>query len=61
MARQKTFTFRVSRDERRMLESLAQRLERSKSDAVRLLIREAARELVKQQRGKQGVVSNAKH
>lgn len=45
MARIDTFTLRVNSDERRILANLAQRLERSQSDAVRLLIREAAREL----------------
>lgn len=45
MARIDTFTLRVNADERRILNALAQRLERTQSDAVRLLIREAAREL----------------
>ncbi len=40
-----TFTFKVNRDERRMIEGLAARLERSQSDVLRLLVREAAREL----------------
>jgi hypothetical protein len=46
MSRIDTFTFRVNTNERRMLKALAERLQRSQSDAVRLLIREAARELV---------------
>lgn len=45
MSRIVTFTFRVTADERRMLESLAKNLQRSQSDTVRFLIREAAREL----------------
>lgn len=45
MPRYERFTFLVNREERRVLEALAQRLERSQSDAVRLLIREAAREM----------------
>jgi hypothetical protein len=36
-----TFTFRTSEQERRLLEGLAQNLQRSQSDTVRLLIREA--------------------
>ncbi|MCK4314808.1 MAG: hypothetical protein KAX24_03460 [Anaerolineae bacterium] len=36
---------RVNSEERQMLVALAQRLQRSQSDAVRLLIREATREL----------------
>lgn len=40
-----TFAMRVNSEERQMLVALAQRLQRSQSDAVRLLIREATREL----------------
>ncbi len=40
-----TFTFRMNADERRILAVLAEHLQRSRSDAVRLLIRTAAREL----------------
>jgi len=46
MARITTFTLRVNAEERRILASLAARLERSQSDAVRVLIREAARDLL---------------
>jgi hypothetical protein len=35
------FALRISQSERRMLKALANRLQRSQSDAVRLLIREA--------------------
>jgi uncharacterized protein (DUF1778 family) len=49
MARIDTFTLRVNRDERRMLAAVAERLQRTQSDAVRLLIREAARELIAKQ------------
>ena len=45
MARQDFFTLRVNQAERRMLENLAERLQRTQSDAVRLLIREAAQQL----------------
>jgi hypothetical protein len=45
MARYERFTFLCDITERRLLASLAEHLERSQSDAVRLLIREAARGL----------------
>lgn len=45
MARIDTFTFKVNRDERLLIERLAQRLQRTQSDAMRFLIREAARAL----------------
>ncbi len=45
MARPDTFTFRINQAERGLLERLAQRLQRSQSDALRWLIREAVREL----------------
>jgi hypothetical protein len=40
-----TFAMRVNAEERHMLVALAERLQRSQSDTVRLLIRQAAREL----------------
>ena len=40
-----TFAMRVNAEERRMLVALAQRLQRSQGDVVRLLVREATREL----------------
>jgi hypothetical protein len=40
-----TFTFRVSQAERRLIEVVAQQLDRTESDAVRYLLREKAREL----------------
>ncbi len=46
MPRRDTFTFRVNADERQLIAALADRLQRSQSDAVRLLIREAAHELL---------------
>jgi hypothetical protein len=46
MARIDTFALQMNSDERRILATPAQRFERSQSDAVRLLIREVARELV---------------
>lgn len=45
MARLDSFTFRVNQDERQMLEQLSANLQRSQSDAVRLLIREAVKQL----------------
>jgi len=45
MARYKRFTFLCDPDERRILAALAKRLERSQSDSVRWLIRNAAAEL----------------
>jgi hypothetical protein len=45
MSRVDTFTFRVNTDERRILAALADKLQRSQSDAVRWLIRKSAREL----------------
>ncbi|GIL15286.1 MAG: hypothetical protein BroJett039_04590 [Chloroflexota bacterium] len=46
MMRNNRFTFVCSEDERRILAALADYLNRSQSDALRLLIREAARELI---------------
>lgn len=43
--RANTFTFKVGKDERRMIATLADRLDRSQSDAVRFVIREAVRAL----------------
>jgi hypothetical protein len=45
MARYDTFAFRVTREERQLIAALAERLQRSQSDAVRLLVRGAAKEL----------------
>ncbi|MBM3131216.1 MAG: hypothetical protein FJ009_21655 [Chloroflexi bacterium] len=45
VARVKTFTFRATADERRIIAALAEKLQRSQSDAIRWLIRESAREL----------------
>lgn len=42
MTRKEYFTFRIHEDERRILELLAKRLQRTQSDVIRLLIREAA-------------------
>lgn len=46
MKRETYFAFRINHDERRLLTALAERLQRSQSDTVRLIIREAARELI---------------
>lgn len=45
MARLDTFTFRVDESERIMLSRLAAYLQRTESDAVRLLIREAIKQV----------------
>jgi hypothetical protein len=45
MRRGDTFTLRVSEDERQMIAALSAKLQRSGSDVVRLLVREAVREL----------------
>lgn len=45
MGRVKTFTFRATADERRIIAALAEKLQRSRSDAVRWLVLESAREL----------------
>ena len=45
MARLDTFTFRINQNERHMIEKLAANLQRSRSDSVRLLIREAVTQL----------------
>ena len=44
--RRDTFAMRLNVKERRMLMALARRLQRSRSDTVRLLVREAVRELI---------------
>jgi hypothetical protein len=46
MSRIDTFTFRVNADERRILAALADYLNRSQSDTLRLLVRAAGRELL---------------
>lgn len=43
--RSRVFAMRVNEAERRMLEALAKRLRRSRSDTVRLLVREALSQL----------------
>lgn len=45
MSRYSCFTLRVNTAERELITAVAQRLERSESDTVRLLVREKAREL----------------
>lgn len=45
MARYERFTFLCNQDERLLIENLAQCLQRTQSDAIRLLIREAAQQL----------------
>jgi hypothetical protein len=45
MQRVMQFSFRVSTDERQAIADLAERLQRSQSDAVRFVVIEAARQL----------------
>jgi hypothetical protein len=45
MVRDKNFTLRTSPAEREMISAVAQKLERTETDALRLLIRQKAREL----------------
>ena len=52
MIRVDNFTLRVNADERQLITALAQRLERTESDTIRMLVRREAREL--------GVTSTAK-
>lgn len=42
MRRVDTFTFKCSVEERRMIDALARKLERSESDAIRVVLRKAA-------------------
>jgi hypothetical protein len=49
--RDERFTFLCNRDERELLAELSSRLSRTQSDVVRLLIREAARDVNTPQRG----------
>ncbi len=44
MNRWDSFTFRVNPDERRVIAALAEKLQRTQSDAVRFVILEAAKE-----------------
>ncbi|MDP7560534.1 MAG: hypothetical protein QF745_08335 [Planctomycetota bacterium] len=50
MKRTRSFAMRMSTNERRSLTALAARLQRTKSDTVRLLVREAGEELVSDSR-----------
>ncbi len=45
MIRNDNFTLRVSPTERQLIAAVAERLDRTESDAVRLLVREKARQL----------------
>lgn len=42
MTRLDTFTFRVNDEERRLIELIAQKLERNSSDTMRLIVRQTA-------------------
>jgi hypothetical protein len=57
MARYDRFTFLCNKKERHILVALAARLQRSQSDTVRLLIREAARELKAQKQSARGAAA----
>jgi hypothetical protein len=45
MPRFERFTFLVNKDERRLIASLAEQLQRSQSDAIRFVVINAAKEL----------------
>ena len=63
MTRPDTFTFRINQAERGLLERLSQRLQRTQSDALRWLIREAIRELdaAEAMSGSPALVDEARH
>ena len=48
MARHNTFTFRVSKEEQQIIDALSDQLKRTRSDAVRWVIREAAQALAEE-------------
>lgn len=48
MTRLETFTFRVDKEEKRVIDALSERLKRTRSDAVRWVIREAAKALAEE-------------
>ena len=48
MARYNTFTFRVNKEEKQIIEALSNKLKRTRSDAVRWVIREAAQALTEE-------------
>jgi len=54
-----TFTFRVNREERNLIASLAKRLQRSRSDAVRFVVVNAMQELESQERSNSLIESKA--
>jgi len=45
MQREERFTFRTNKQERQLIALVAKRLERSESDAMRVLVRNVAQEL----------------
>lgn len=51
MARHETFTFRVDKQEKQMIAQLAGSLNRSQSDALRMIIREAVFQITNEQNG----------
>jgi hypothetical protein len=53
MARFERFTFLVNKKERELITALAERLNRSQSDAVRLVVTEAAKSLQNQRSNEQ--------
>lgn len=54
MTLSETFKLRMAVEERRQLTALSQRLERTQSDTVRLLIRKAAKRMLIDADGKSG-------
>lgn len=45
--RYESFTFRLTKDERRLLQQVAQQVSRSQADTIRLLVKEAAQVLAR--------------
>ena len=54
MKRESVFTFRVNSNERALLRQLANQLQRTRSDTIRWLVREAASQVTKESEGQNG-------
>lgn len=53
------FTFRINDEERRLIASLADQLQRSKSDAVRFIVVNVVRELIAQEQSNSIMIPKA--
>ena len=56
MSRLDHFVFRINDEEKRLIEYLSITLQRSKSDAVRFIVINAAKELMRQEKRKQSLI-----